>query len=104
VEIDRRQFGGGVRNWEWIKKGVPIRIELGRATLEKNSVTVSRRDQSVKEKAGHGNERIRFPAPRKILGSIQENFFLDFARAVPMRQSKATMNFRFSQDSLREKA
>src|SRR5437763_15721535 len=29
VEIDRRQFGGGVRNWEWIKKGVPIRVELG---------------------------------------------------------------------------
>src|SRR6202030_1261803 len=50
VEIDRRQFGGGVRNWEWIKKGVPIRIELGPRDLEKNSVTVSRRDQSVKEK------------------------------------------------------
>src|SRR5438045_9483828 len=31
VEIDRRQFGGGVRNWEWIKKGVPIRVELGRS-------------------------------------------------------------------------
>src|SRR5438132_6554895 len=44
VEIDRRQFGGGVRNWEWIKKGVPIRIELGPRDLEKNSVTVSRRD------------------------------------------------------------
>src|SRR5213083_2436312 len=50
VEIDRRQFGGGVRNWEWIKKGVPIRVELGPRDLEKNSVELSRRDQPVKGK------------------------------------------------------
>ena len=24
VEVDRRDLGGGVKNWEWIKKGVPI--------------------------------------------------------------------------------
>src|SRR5439155_1755997 len=44
VEIDRRQFGGGVRNWEWIKKGVPIRIELGPRELEekiKNDLKVT---------------------------------------------------------------
>ena len=33
-----RDLGGGVKNWEWIKKGVPIRIELGPRDLEKNSV------------------------------------------------------------------
>src|SRR5437588_8932991 len=50
VEVDRRNLGGGVKNWEWIKKGVPLRVELGRVDLGKNSVEVSRRDQEVKAK------------------------------------------------------
>src|SRR4029077_19760805 len=29
VEVDQRDLGGGVKNWEWIKKGVPLRVELG---------------------------------------------------------------------------
>ena len=31
VEVDQRDLGGGVKNWEWIKKGVPLRVELGPA-------------------------------------------------------------------------
>ena len=50
VELDRRDLGGGVKNWEWIKKGVPLRVEIGPRDLEKDSVAVSRRDQTVKEK------------------------------------------------------
>ena len=50
VEIDRREVGGGVKNWEWIKKGVPLRVEIGPRDLEKNSVEISRRDQPVKQK------------------------------------------------------
>ena len=64
-----------MKNWEWIKKGVPIRVELGPRDLEKNSVAVSRRDQPVKDKAVHGNERNSFPAPSEILGSIQQNLY-----------------------------
>jgi prolyl-tRNA synthetase len=44
VEVDQRDLGGGVKNWEWIKKGVPLRVELGPRDLENGSVTVSRRD------------------------------------------------------------
>src|SRR6059036_1743390 len=44
VEVDRRDLGGGMKNWEWIKKGVPIRVEIGPRDLEKSSVEVSRRD------------------------------------------------------------
>src|SRR6476661_2321440 len=74
VEIDRRQFGGGVRNWEWIKKGVPIRIELGPRDLEKNSVELSRRDQPVKEKQFMATGEFVARAS-EILGSIQENLY-----------------------------
>ena len=50
VEVDNRDLNGGVKNWEWIKKGVPLRVELGPRDLEKGSVAVSRRDRGVKEK------------------------------------------------------
>jgi prolyl-tRNA synthetase len=50
VEVDRRDLGGGVKNWEWIKRGVPIRVELGPRDLEKSTVALSRRDRPAKEK------------------------------------------------------
>jgi prolyl-tRNA synthetase len=50
VEIDRRDAGGGTKNWEWIKKGVPLRVEIGPRDIEKGSLAVSRRDRGVKDK------------------------------------------------------
>ncbi len=44
VQVDQRDLGGGVKNWEWIKKGVPLRVELGPRDLESGNVAVSRRD------------------------------------------------------------
>lgn len=51
AHVDRRDLPGGTRNWEWIKKGVPMRVEIGPRDLEKGSVAVSRRDKGLKEKA-----------------------------------------------------
>src|SRR4051812_30299972 len=81
VEVDKRDLGGGVKNWEWIKKGVPIRVEIGPRDLEKNSVAVSRRDQPVKEKQFMPTQEFAAGAP-EILASIQQNL-LD--RAVKFR-------------------
>src|SRR5438874_2572251 len=72
VEVDRRDLGGGVKNWEWIKKGVPIRVEIGPRDLEKNSVTVSRRDQPVKNKESMRLDEFTARAP-EILVSIQDS-------------------------------
>jgi prolyl-tRNA synthetase len=74
VEVDRRDLGGGVKNWEWIKKGVPLRIEIGPRDLEKNSVAVSRRDQAVKDKEFMSMEEFATRAP-EILMSIQQNLY-----------------------------
>ncbi|HEV2047266.1 MAG TPA: proline--tRNA ligase [Chthoniobacterales bacterium] len=74
VEIDRRDLGGGAKNWEWIKKGVPIRVEIGPRDLEKNSVEVSRRDQPVKSKESMSMEEFAKRAP-EILDSIQKNLY-----------------------------
>jgi prolyl-tRNA synthetase len=74
VEVDRRDLGGGVKNWEWIKKGVPLRIEIGPHDLESGRVTVSRRDQLVKSKELMSMQE--FVSRRSdVLDSIQQNLF-----------------------------
>src|SRR5437667_926402 len=74
VEVDRRDLGGGVKNWEWIKKGVPIRVEIGPRDLEKSSVEVSRRDQPVKSKGSMSIQEFAATAA-EILMSIQQNLY-----------------------------
>ncbi len=50
VEVDERDLPGGQKSWEWIKKGIPLRIEIGPRDLEKGSVALYRRDQGPKDK------------------------------------------------------
>src|SRR6201987_4065546 len=74
VEVDKRDLGGGVKNWEWIKKGVPLRVEIGPRDLEKKAVTIGRRDRSVKEKEFFSIAEFVARAP-EILMSIQQNLY-----------------------------
>jgi prolyl-tRNA synthetase len=74
VEVDKRDLGGGVKNWEWIKKGVPIRVEIGPRDLEKNSVEVSRRDQPIKSKESMSVQEFAAQAPEMLM-SIQKNLY-----------------------------
>lgn len=50
VHIDKRDRRGGEKNWEWIKKGIPLRLEVGPRDLEAQHVMVARRDRSIKDK------------------------------------------------------
>ncbi|MGZ5004609.1 MAG: proline--tRNA ligase [Chthoniobacterales bacterium] len=81
VEVDRRDLGGGVKSWEWIKKGVPLRVDLGPRDLESGNVAVSRRDQEVKAKEFLKNEELVRRA-NELLDSIQQNLL---ARATKFR-------------------
>ena len=44
VEIDDRDIRGGEKKWYHVKRGVPIRIEVGSRDIEKDSVFFTRRD------------------------------------------------------------
>ncbi|MBH1988658.1 MAG: proline--tRNA ligase [Myxococcaceae bacterium] len=46
VLLDTRDIRGGEKTWSHIKKGVPVRVEVGPKDLEKNQVVVSRRDRA----------------------------------------------------------
>jgi prolyl-tRNA synthetase len=50
VEIDTRELTGGEKGWSWVKKGVPVRIEVGMKECQNNNVFVGRRDKEYKER------------------------------------------------------
>jgi prolyl-tRNA synthetase len=74
VHIDERDLGGGVKNWEWIKKGVPLRVEIGPRDLESGNVAVTRRDSDAKTKQFLPNDDLVRQTPA-LLDSIQQNLF-----------------------------
>ena len=50
VEIDQRDLPGGEKMWSWIKKGVPIRLEIGKKEIAANTVFIGQRNQSLRER------------------------------------------------------
>ena len=50
VENDTRDINGGEKNWQWIKKGIPIRLEIGPRDVQNESVFMGQRNKSPKEK------------------------------------------------------
>lgn len=50
TELDDRDLTGSERNWYWIKKGIPLRIEVGPRDVVSGSVMLARRDQDARDK------------------------------------------------------
>ncbi|MBS1120822.1 MAG: prolyl-tRNA synthetase [Deltaproteobacteria bacterium] len=50
VELDDRDINGGEKKWQWIKKGVPVWLEVGPRDIDGDSAFVGRRDK-VKDKS-----------------------------------------------------
>lgn len=50
VEFDTRDLPGGEKAWNWVKKGIPLRLEIGKKEAEANSVFMGRRDKEYKDK------------------------------------------------------
>lgn len=70
VHVDDRDLGGGAKKWEWVKKGAPLRIEIGPRDLESRKVCLQRRDEAVSEKHFIGKEEF-LQNVTEILDSIQ---------------------------------
>ncbi|NCC50930.1 MAG: proline--tRNA ligase [Spartobacteria bacterium] len=50
VEIDSRDIRGGEKTWAWVKKGIPMRLEIGPRDIENDSVFLGRRDRGTKDR------------------------------------------------------
>ncbi len=73
VEIDQRDIGGA-RGWDWIKKGIPVRVEIGPKDIEKEAVFVGRRDREVREKVSIPTGEF-VSAFTVLLDEIQNNLY-----------------------------
>jgi prolyl-tRNA synthetase len=71
VRIDNRDIRGGEKKWQWVKRGVPLRVEIGPRDVANQGVSVARRDSA--EKA------MSWPRERLVqeiveaLGGVQQN-------------------------------
>lgn len=87
VHLDLREMRHGEKYFDWEKKGVPIRIEIGPKDIEKGSVVVVRRDTGEKEIVANSELSEKIAA---TLVSIQKNL-LDKATALRL-ENTVTVN------------
>ncbi len=73
VEIDKRDIGGA-KGWDWIKKGIPLRVEIGQRDMDQNSVFVGRRDMLPNEKKSINKDEF-VEKVSHILDEIQNSIF-----------------------------
>jgi prolyl-tRNA synthetase len=81
VHVDKRDIRGGEKSWQWIKKGAPIRIEVGPRDIDQEAVMLYRRDKGHKEKLLVKRAELAAMLPG-VLEEIQATYFA---------QAKATM-------------
>jgi prolyl-tRNA synthetase len=74
VHIDEREKNAGEKGWDWIRKGVPIRLEIGGREAKEGTITVRRRDEDPAEKLIVKADMI-VPHVIETLGQIQENYY-----------------------------
>ena len=74
VEVDVRDIRGGDKQWEWVKKGAPLRVEIGPRDVDGNVVMVARRDRGTKDKASMPRADFVATLPA-ILADMQSGLF-----------------------------
>jgi prolyl-tRNA synthetase len=74
VEVDLREGRGGDKVWTWVRKGVPVRLEIGPRDIESDSVFVGRRDRGPKDR--YSQPRAEFVSGAgKLLQEIQKSLY-----------------------------
>ena len=82
VTIDDRDLRGGEKNWSWIKRGAPLRVEVGPRDVEAEGLVYTRRDRGTRDK--EKSSRTTFVAnAAAILQEMQQGMF---ERALRFRQ------------------
>ena len=79
VELDTRDLRGGEKSWQWIKRGIPLRVEVGPRDMENDAVFVGRRDRGHKEK--ETIQRVDFISGIESLLTEMQDGMLQKARA-----------------------
>jgi len=83
VHIDDRDINNGEKNWQWIKKGVPVRVEIGPRDMQGGGVFMGRRDKEPKDKQSMPKADF-ISTVTQLLDDIQENIY---QKALAFRQA-----------------
>ncbi len=74
IKIDWRDLRGGEKLWQYIKQGVPLRVEVGPRDIAKNEISLGRRDRRPKDKLGVSRQAFAKQVV-DILEEVQKNIF-----------------------------
>jgi prolyl-tRNA synthetase len=80
VRIDNREMRGGDKKWQWVKRGVPIRIEIGPRDVAGGKISFGRRDVPGKLESPRAEFVASIP---KMLDEIQHGLL---QRAMKLRE------------------
>ncbi|MFC1895781.1 His/Gly/Thr/Pro-type tRNA ligase C-terminal domain-containing protein [Thermodesulfobacteriota bacterium] len=82
MEVDARDIGGA-RGWVWIKKGAPLRVEIGPRDMARNTVSLARRDRAPGDRQAVDRDEFARTVT-DVLEDVQETLF---ARALEYRET-----------------
>lgn len=74
VTLDEREMRGGDKAWSWIKKGVPLRLEIGARDIASDQIGVARRDRPHKEVVSKTREEL-LSSVTEILEDLQTQLY-----------------------------
>jgi prolyl-tRNA synthetase len=74
VHIDKRDIRGGEKTWQWIKRGIPLRVEIGPKDIEAGTVMLYRRDKDHKDRLAISPQDLATNV-LAILDEMQQNYF-----------------------------
>lgn len=72
VILDTRDLRGGDKTWSWIKKGVPLRLEIGLREMESGTLSLAQRDRGHRDTTPLSVQELEHRIPG-ILDDIQAN-------------------------------
>jgi prolyl-tRNA synthetase len=75
VKVDNRDLRGGEKSWSWIKKGAPLRLELGPKDAASQQISFFRRDKDPKDRNSLSINDFTSECSN-ILNDIQSNLLL----------------------------
>ncbi|MBS0626308.1 MAG: proline--tRNA ligase [Verrucomicrobia bacterium] len=72
IIVDKRDMRGGEKSWSWIKKGVPLRLEIGPREVDAGQLSLARRDKPHRETTPVSAHELPHRITQ-ILDEIQDN-------------------------------
>jgi prolyl-tRNA synthetase len=74
VKVDRRDIRGGEKAWQNVKKGIPIRVEIGPRDVASDSLVLARRDRPPRDTVTMSREQF-LGSVTGLLTEIQASLF-----------------------------